>query len=153
MSNRKTEGRSVFPPMYVPNEVKNEDKYGVQVFRAILDATSAYREKRNSLVKESRMYAQGNQPLQQYLDELHIEGSRQYRNISYTPTKILQKFEKIVVDDYQQLKETPKAVGKSYHIQERKERKKSDLKFRMEYKDYLDNLSANVQFPVEDPTQ
>lgn len=153
MSNRKTEGRSVFPPMYVPNEVKNEDKYGVQVFRAILDATSAYREKRNSLVKESRMYAQGKQPLQQYLDELHIEGSRQYRNISYTPTKILQKFEKIVVDDYQQLKETPKAVGKSYHIQERKERKKSDLKFRMEYKDYLDNLSANVQFPVEDPTQ
>lgn len=149
----KSEGRSGFPPMYVPNEVKDSQKYGIEVFKAILDATSSYREKRDKLISESRMYAQGKQPLQIYLDELNIEGSKQYVNINYTPTKVLQKFEKIVVDDYQQLKETPKAIGKSQHIQERKERKKTDLKFRMEYKDFIDNLSANVGFPVEDPTQ
>lgn len=149
----KSKGRSGFPPMYVPNEVKDDQKYGIEVFKAVLEATAHYRNRRDKLVTESRLYARGDQPLQQYLDELNISGSKQYVNINYTPTKVLQKFEKIVVDDYQQLKETPKAIGKSYHIQERKERKKTDLKFRMEYKDFIDNLSANVGFPVEDPTQ
>lgn len=142
-----------FPPVYVPNKVKDSEEYGLQMFRAILHATAQYREERNRQISLSRKYAKGKQSLQQYLDELQIEGSKQYVNISYTPTKVLQKFEKIVVDDYQQMEETPKAIGKAYHIQERKERRKSDLKFRMEYGDYINQLSQETGFMVEDPNQ
>lgn len=144
---------NAFPPMYVPNSVKDSEEYGLQMFRAILDSTKTYRENRKKQITESRMYARGKQSLQQYLDELNIEGSKQYVNINYTPTKVLQKFENIVVDDYQQLKETAKAIGKSYHIQERKERKKSDLRFRMQYGEYLNALSQEVGFAVEDPNE
>ena len=142
-----------FPPVYVPNKVKDSEEYGIQMFKAILNATASYREERKKQISHSRKYARGKQSLQQYLDELQIEGSKQYVNISYTPTKVLQKFEKIVVDDYQQMEETPKAIGRAYHIQERKERRKSDLKFRMEYKDYIEELSNAVGFMVEDPNQ
>ena len=142
-----------FPPVYVPNKVKDSEEYGIQMLKAILNATASYREERKKQISHSRKYARGKQSLQQYLDELQIEGSKQYVNISYTPTKVLQKFEKIVVDDYQQMEETPKAIGRAYHIQERKERRKSDLKFRMEYKDYIEELSNAVGFMVEDPNQ
>lgn len=147
-NNRKPVG---FPSPYVPNSVKNSEDYAKQMFGAILDATATYRTNRKAQITNSRMYARGKQPLQQYLDELKIEGDNMYINISYDPTKVISKFEKIVVDDYQQLKETPKAVGTSYHLQERKERNKANLKFRMEYDPYIKGLEQEVGFAVEDP--
>ena len=142
-----------FPPVYVPNSVKNSEDYARQMFKAIIEATSSYREVRMLQIAKSRDFARGRQSLQKYLDELNIEGSNQYINISYQPTKILQKFEKIVVDDYQQLKEVPKAVAEAYHIQERKERKKSDLKFRMENRDMIAMLEQQVGFNLENPNE
>lgn len=139
-----------FPSIYASNEEKKGEEYGLQTFKAILNATEFYREERMAQTNRNRMYALGKQPLQQYLDELKIEENFQYVNINYTPTKIMSKFEKIVVDDYQQLKETPKVIAKAYHIQERKERKKSDLKFRMEFKDQIGALEQELGFPIED---
>lgn len=142
-----------FPSPYVSNQEKNSEVYALKVFRAILDSTALYREKRMKDVKVCREYAKGEQSLQQYLDELSIEGNRQYVNINYKPTKILQKFEKIVVDDYQQLEEKPKAIAKGYQIQERKNKKKSDLRFRMQYADVINQIQQDVGFNIEDPNQ
>lgn len=146
-SNREYNG---FPSPYVSNEEKGSDDYAKRMFKAILDATALFRENNSDRINSNRQYARGKQPLQQYLDELNIEGSKQYVNINYKPTPILQKFEKIVVDDYQQLDEKPKVIAKAYHIQERKERAKSDLKFRMEFKEQIANIEQVVGFPIED---
>lgn len=141
---------SNFPNPYVSNKTKDSPEYGEQVFRAILKNSGSYRSKRKKEISEARRYAQGRQPLKQYLDELNIEGNKQYTNISYEPTKVLQKFEKIVVDDYQQLQEEPKAKAVSKHIKERKEKRKSDLRFRMEFQDMIGELEQEVGFPIED---
>lgn len=142
-----------FPSHYVPNLEKQSDDYAKRVFRAILDSTSRYREARMTQVRDSRMYARGEQSLQQYLDELSIEGNKQYVNISYTPSKLLQKFEKVIIDKFQQLEEKPKAIGKAYFLQERKERRKANLRFRMQYSDLIDTIQQQVGFPIEDPNQ
>ena len=142
-----------FPSIYAPNSVKETEDYAKQVFRGALNATSAYREARAKQVTKARQYAQGKQSITQYLDELSIEGSKQYVNINYSPTKILQKFEKIVVDDYQQLKEKSKVIAKAYQIQLRKDRKKADLRFRMEFGSQIAELEQAVGFPLEDQSQ
>src|SRR5690625_1751659 len=139
---------SNFPNPYVSNKTKDSPEYGEQVFRAILKNSGSYRSKRKKEISEARRYAQGRQPLKQYLDELNIEGNKQYTNIAYEPTKVLQKFEKIVVDDYQQLQEEPKAKAVSKHIKERKEKRKSDLRFRMEFQDMIGELEQEVGFPI-----
>lgn len=133
-----------FPTPYASNEEKNTEEYGAKVFKAIMDSTSAFRNKVLKSKAEARKYALGKQSLKKYLDELGIEGTKQYINISYTPTRILQKFEKVVVDDYQQLKEKLKVEALSSHIKIRKEKKKSDLKFNYEYKDFLQGLEQEI---------
>lgn len=142
-----------FPSPFVPNKEKNSDDYAKRMFRAILDSTAPYREKRLKQTTESRQYARGEQSLTQYLDELNISGNDMYVNISYNPSRILQKFEKVVVDDYQQLEEKPKAQAKSALIQERKDKAKSDLRFRMEMRDQIKGLEQMLGFPLEDPNQ
>lgn len=151
-NNNATKGFN-FPSIYAPNSEKQSTEYALQMFRAVLKATSAYREERGKQIEISRMYAKGNQPLKQYLDELNIEGTNQYINISYIPTKILQKFEKIIVDDYAQLDEAVKVWAKGYAIQERRDRKKADLQFRMEFGGQIAELEQLVGFPLEDPEQ
>lgn len=139
-----------FPNHYVPNSVKNDRDYGRAVFRAIMKATSAYREERGKRLDISRTYAKGNQGVDAHLKELNIDGSNAYVNISFQPTKVLSKFEKIVVDDYQQLQEEPKVIAESYSIQERKEKNKSDLKFRMEFGGEIEQLEQMAGFKLED---
>lgn len=137
-----------FPSAYAPTEEKITEEYGSQVFKAVMENFGSYR---NSVLKgkeEAREYARGKQSLQRYLDELDIEENSQYVNIGYKPTKILQKFEKVVVDDYQQLKEKLKVEALSQHIKTKKEKKKSDLKFNYEYKDFLQNMENEVGFSL-----
>lgn len=143
---------SIFPSPYATIAEKNTDEYAVSVFNAVLDSTAMYREERSGTISNLRRYARGKQSLKQYLDELNIEGNKQYVNISYTPTPILSKFEKVVVDDYQQLQEEVRAIAKSYAIRQRKERKKSDMRFGMEYRDMISQLEQEIGFPIEDPS-
>lgn len=133
-----------FPSPYVSNEEKLTEGYGAKVFRAIMDSTTAFRNKMLKAKAEARKFASGKQELRKYIDEIGIEGTQQYINIAYTPTRILQKFEKIVVDDYQQLKEKLSVEAISSHIKIRKEKKKSDLKFNYEYKDLLQGLEQEI---------
>lgn len=133
-----------FPTAYASNEEKLTEDYGSKVFKAVMDSTASYRDK---IIKDksiARKYARGEQDLSKLLDEIKIEGSKQYINISYKPTKILQKFEKVVVDDYQQLKEKIKVEAISQHIKLKQEKKKSDLKFNYKYKDVLKQLSDEI---------
>lgn len=133
-----------FPTAYASNEVKFSEEYGAKVFRAVMENTGAYRDKILKRKREARKYARGEQDLRKYLDEIGIEGGKQYVNISYQPTKLIQKFEKVVVDDYQQLKEKVKVEAISNHIKDRKQRKESDLKFNYEFKDVLQQLSDEI---------
>lgn len=135
---------TTFPSSYASDEEKGTEEYGRKVFRAIIGSTGGYRK---ALLKDkalARQFAEGKQSMKKYLDEVRIEGNKQYININFTPNKIIQKFKKIVVDDYQQMTERLKVESTSTHIQVRKEKKKSDLEFAYEFKDLLQGMEQET---------
>ena len=133
-----------FPSPYASNEVKNTEEYGRQVFEAIMSSSGGYRSKILEDKKLARQYAKGEQSLDKLLSTLKIEGNNQVINISYNPTRILQKYERVVLDDYTQLKESVGVEATSSLIKIRKEKKKSDLKFNYEYKDLLQGFEQEL---------
>ena len=144
---------SNFPSGILPKEDKDKTDYGKQVAQAILSATRDQRDAFKKKLFENRKYAEGNQDISQYLDELEIDGKNMYANISYRPRPIAQKFKNVVVNGYLMKKEYPSVTATSKHIQERKERKKSDAEFRMEYGETLNAISQEAGVALTDPSE
>lgn len=137
-----------FPNGLLPDSEKSKPDYGIKVLRAILGATQIQREAFKKKLFENRRYAEGNQDISQYLDELEIEGKKMYTNISYRPRPIAQNFKNVVVNGYLMREEYPTVTATSKHIKERKERKKSDAEFRMQYGEALNELSQEAGVPL-----
>ncbi len=144
---------SNFPSGLIPQAEKSDPKYGKQVAQAILSASRDQRDAFKKKLFENRKYAEGNQDISQYLDELEIDGKNMYANISYRPRPIAQKFKNVVVNGYLMKKEYPSVTATSKHIQERKERKKSDAEFRMEYGETLNAISQEAGVALTDPSE
>lgn len=143
-----------FPNPLAPKNLKDQKEFGMQVAKAILASTQEYRKKRNEIFSSNRAYAEGRQSLKPLLDMMEVGGQSVYTNISVRPGMYAKKFEKIVVDGYMTSKnEYPKVTALSKHIEERKEKRKSDAAFRMEYKDLLAQLSQEAGMPIEDPNE
>lgn len=141
----------VFPDHLAPKEIKDDEKFGRQVGSAILNSTAEYRQKRNTIIALNRRFAEGRQPVEPYLDQMSIDGKSPFVNIRFKPRPIASKFHKIVVDGYALRKEYAKCTSLSKHIQDRKDKKKSDAMFRMEFQQELAQLSQESGLPVEDP--
>jgi len=140
------------PDPFAPKSEKDTDEYARRVVNYILGTTKEYREKRNDIFYNDRLYAEGKQPVDYLLDQLDINGKPTYTNIRFKPTPISKKFERVVVDGYMlQKHEFVNVKSISKHIIDRKEQKRSEALFRMDNKDFLAQLSNAVGFPVEDP--
>ena len=142
-----------FPDIFASKAVKDTPEYGLQVCNAILASTSEHRSLIMKNVSEARKYAEGKQDIKSYLDELEVDGKNMYTNISYRPRPIAQKFIRSVVMGYMLKNEYPEVTSTSKHIQDRKNKRKSDAEFRMDNKDLIEQLSNEVGFPVEDPSE
>jgi hypothetical protein len=140
-----------FPDSFAPKEEKDKKSYGLKVFQAILGSTYEYRTTLAKKLVENRKYAEGNQSLKPYLDELGIDGKNMYTNIRFRPLPVAQKFIRIVSDGYLKREEYPSATATSKHIKDRKEKKKQDAEFRMEEGQLIKEMSDKVGFPLEDP--
>lgn len=149
MSNINT--KTVFPNPLSPNKEKAKKEFGVKVMKAILGANSAYMEKRNSKVREWRMFAQGKQTVDRYMNLLTDDGKTLWRNISYKPRPIVKKFEQIVVQGAMQVEEYPKVTSLAKHINDRKVRKKAEAEYRMEEAETIEIMSQELGIPLEDP--
>jgi hypothetical protein len=133
---------------------KDTKAFGTSVAKAILASTYDYREKRNKIFSSNRAYAEGKQDMKPILDMVEIDGKSTYTNISIKPGAYAKKFEKIVVDGYMESRqEFPRVTALSAHIQERKEKRKSDAQFRMEYGGVLGELSQEAGVPLTDPSE
>lgn len=142
-----------FPSGLSTKSAKDEDKFGLQVAQAIISATQEQREAFKKKLFENRKYAEGNQDISQYLDELEIDGKDMYLNISYRPRPIAQKFKNVVVNGYLMKTEYPAVTATAKHIKDAKEKKKSDAEFRMEYGEVLNQLSQDAGVPLTDPSE
>ena len=146
-----TISNSNFPNQLCSKSEKDKKSYGKLVAEAIIASTSEYREKRNAIFASNRAYAEGKQSMKPLLDMMEVDGQSVYTNISIKAGMYAKKFEKIVVDGYMEKKsEFPKVTALSKHIQERKDRRKSDTKFKMEYGDTLNQISQEAGVPLVD---
>ncbi len=145
--------RSAFPSQFAPKAIKDKKSYGLEVCQAILGATSQWREKFRSILKENRKYAEGKQDIKSYLKEMDIDEKNMFTNISFKPRPIAQSFMRSVVQGYNLKNEYPNVTSLSKYILDRKQEKKDNAKFRMNNKEVIAQLSQEVGFPVEDPNE
>lgn len=141
---------SPFPNGLAPKVVKDSKKYGKEVARAVLGSTQDQITAFKAKLFQNRKYADGNQSINEYLDELEIDGKNMYTNIAYRPRPIAPKFIEVVVNGYLQREEYPTVTATSKHIKEKKARKKSDAQFRMEYGEALNQISQEAGVPLTD---
>lgn len=154
MDNRNNNSNNLYqtPDPFAPKNVKDSDEYAKQVVNYILGTTKDYRERRNDIFYNDRLYAEGKQPVDYLLDQLDINGKPTYTNIRFKPTPISKKFERVVVDGYMLEKhEFVNVKSISKHIIDRKAQARSEALFRMDQKQFLAQLSQETGFPVEDP--
>lgn len=145
---------SNFPNPLASKQEKDKPEFGSLVAKAILSSTQEYREKRNEVFSSNRAYAEGRQSLKPLLDMAQVDGKSVYTNISLKPGMYAKKFEKVVVDGYMERRqEFPKVTALSKHIQERKDKRKSDAEFRMEYGETLLALSEQAGLPLIDSSE
>jgi hypothetical protein len=140
-----------FPNPMAPSSEKTKPEFGVKVAKAILGASASYIEKRNKKFDKWRMFAEGRQPVQPYLNQLTSDGKTAWQNIRYKPRAIVHSFEELVVNGYMETREFPKATAMSKHIADRRERRKNEAQYRMENQEMIQALSMEAGIPLEDP--
>ena len=105
-----------FPASSVTNEEKSDTEFGLKVGKAIQSewfrtdsGTNPRFFDRFTEFNKLRMYARGEQPVQQYKDELAIDGDLSYMNIDWSPVPVIPKFVDIVVNGMSDREFKPKA--------------------------------------------
>ena len=93
-----------FPSQVVSDAEKLSYDYGLKVAKAIEhewfnkdNGINRYHKNYNDFHR-LRLYAEGNQSIQKYKDELSINGDLSYLNLDWTPVPIIPKFVDIVVN-------------------------------------------------------
>lgn len=134
-----------------PSSEKNKKSFGVKVARAVLGASASYIDKRNKRFAKCRMFAEGKQPVEPYINQMTSDGKTVWQNIRYKPRAIVHSFEELVVNGYMENREFPKVTAMSKHIAARKKHRKAEALYRMESKELIEALAAETGLQVEDP--
>ena len=146
---------NVFPSPIAPDDVKNTKKYGLAVGRAIYNTAilggSSYYATRNIKFQESRIFANGKQPFQTYLDLLGIEGKNSFINLDYHPRAVAPKFRDILVNSIMERVERIDCRGLSLDMKKKKQDKRDDAAFRMSEKQFIDGVQQESGVQFEDP--
>ena len=96
--------KNYFPSQTVSDSEKLDQKYGLEVAKAIENewfkkshGVNRFFQHQNNFHK-LRLYARGEQSIQKYKDELSINGDLSYLNLDWKPVPIIPKFVDIVVN-------------------------------------------------------
>tara|TARA_Y100001951_G_scaffold26571_1_gene20581 strand:- start:1566 stop:3992 length:2427 start_codon:yes stop_codon:yes gene_type:complete len=96
--------KNYFPSQTVSDSEKLDQKYGLEVARAIENEWFKKSHGVNRFFQHQgnfhklRLYARGEQSIQKYKDELSINGDLSYLNLDWKPVPIIPKFVDIVVN-------------------------------------------------------
>jgi hypothetical protein len=146
-----------FPSPLLPDSSKNSPEFGLKVLKTAygqwINGYGGFSQKqRQTRFDYNKAYAQGMQPMQEFLDYLDINGQQPYSNIDFTPLPIAipllqrikdrwfnQRIEKIKCNSID-----PVSVSK-------KNKAKMDAKFRMEFKNEIAQIEQESGIQLEDP--
>lgn len=145
-----------FPSPIMPKAQLNLPETGKAVALAIYNTcilgSNSYYSIRNGIFAENRIFAQGKQPFQSYLDLLGVDGKASYSNYVFHPRPVAPKFRDILVNDIMAKIESIDCTGLSIGIQQRKEAKKNEAAFRMQHGDFVSEAEKTSGMQFTNPT-
>jgi len=145
-----------FPSPLKTDKDKNSAEYGLKVMRtAYYQWVNGYggfsQKQRQTRFDYNRAYATGNQPMQEFLDYLDINGQQPYSNLDFTPLPIAIPIIQRIKDRFNQRIEKIRCSAVDPVSVTRKEREKADSEFRMKYQADIQQIQQETGMQLEDP--
>ena len=145
-----------FPSPLLPDDSKNSPEYGLKVLKTAygqwINGYGGFSQKqRQTRFDYNKAYAQGMQPMQEFLDYLDINGQQPYSNIDFTPLPIAISLLQRIKDRFNQRIEKIKCNSIDPVSVSKKNKAKMDAKFRMEFKDQIAQIEQESGIQLEDP--
>ncbi len=146
-----------FPNPLAPDSDKNSKEYGLKIMRTAysqwLNGWGGVNQKeRQRRFDYNRAYATGQQPMQEFLDYLDINGQQPYSNIDYTPLPIAIPIIQRIKDRFNQRIEKIRCTAIDPVSVSRKNKEKTDAEFRMKYKADIEEIQQKSGLVLEDPS-
>lgn len=145
-----------FPSPLLPDKDKNSPEYGIKLMRTAysqwVNGHGGFSQRqRQTRFDYNKAYATGQQPMQEFLDYLDINGQQPYTNVDFTPLPIAIPILQRIKDRFNQRLEKIRCNAIDPVSVEKKNKEKSDAKFRMEFKDQIAQLEQESGVKLEDP--
>jgi hypothetical protein len=145
-----------FPSPLLPDQSKNSPEYGLKVLKTAygqwINGYGGFSQKqRQTRFDYNKAYAQGMQPMQEFLDYLDINGQQPYSNIDFTPLPIAIPLLQRIKDRFNQRIEKIRCNSIDPVSVSKKNKAKMDAKFRMEFKDQIAQIEQQSGVQLEDP--
>lgn len=131
---------------------KSSDEFGLKIAKFIENTVNnGYYQRRNARFEKSRLFARGKQPMREFLDLLGIDGKNSYANLDMTAPAIAPKFVQVLYGNFMKRAEKPNVSAVDPISTKRKQKEKSDAKFRMDNADFINSLQQETGIQLEDP--
>jgi hypothetical protein len=145
-----------FPSPLLNDASKNSPEYGLKVMKTAygqwINGYGGFSQKqRQTRFDYNKAYAQGMQPMQEFLDYLDINGQQPYSNIDFTPLPIAIPLLQRIKDRFNQRIEKIKCNSIDPVSVSKKNKAKMDAKFRMEFKNEIAQIEQESGIQLEDP--
>lgn len=145
-----------FPNPLAPDSEKNAPEYGLKIMKSSygqwLNGYGGVSQKQRQIRFDyNRAYATGQQPMQEFLDFLDINGQQPYSNLDYTPLPVAIPIIQRIKDRFNQRLEKIRCNAIDPVSISKKDKEKQEAKFRMEFKDQIAELQQNSGLQLEDP--
>ena len=145
-----------FPSPLLPDQTKNSPEYGLKLLKSAygqwINGYGGFSQKqRQTRFDYNKAYAQGMQPMQEFLDYLDINGQQPYSNIDFTPLPIAIPLLQRIKDRFNQRIEKIRCNSIDPVSISKKNKAKMDAKFRMEFKDQIAQIEQQSGVQLEDP--
>jgi hypothetical protein len=152
MANETIHG---FPNVLAKDSVKDSPEYGIKLMRSAysqwVNGHGGFSQRqRQTRFDYNRAYATGQQPMQEYLDYLDINGQQPYSNVDFTPLPVAIPILQRIKDRFNQRMEKIRCNSIDPISVAKKNKEKSDAKFRMEFKDQIAQIEQESGVKLED---
>jgi hypothetical protein len=145
-----------FPNPLLDDKSKDSEEFGLKIMKVAysqwLNGYGGVSQKQRQVRFDyNKSYATGQQPMQEFLDYLDINGQQPYSNLDFTPLPIAIPIINRIKDRFNQRIEKIKCNAVDPISVSKKNKEKMESQFRMEYKDKIAQLQEESGIQLEDP--
>lgn len=139
-----------------PPQEKSDHKFGEYIAESLLNArvgSGGFFQERNKRIDFNERFIKGNQPMNEYMDMLNIDGKKSYISIDTKPPKIAPKFYENTIARFMERNEKPTIQAVDNSSKEEKEKAKSEAYFMMTMGGQVAELEQGAGIPLADRSQ